>query len=77
MSAWHGHRELLLEIPCIQSLWHLTEAAEDSSHEHFLSGVSTEARILQSTDEGDQNVPSRSSHRNVCYYTHVPVGPTL
>lgn len=51
MYVCHGHRELLLEIPCILDLWQLIRAAEYTSCETLLSGVSTEAGVSQSTDE--------------------------
>lgn len=53
MFVYCCHRELLLKIPCIQGLWHLSLTAENHSHEKVLSGISTEPEVLQSTDESD------------------------
>jgi len=47
----HGHKDPLLEIPCILGLWQLTPGAEYISYANLLSGVGTEAGVSQSTDE--------------------------
>ena len=51
MYMCHGHKDLLLEIPCILGLWQLAQAAEYISYENLLSEVSTEAGVSQSADE--------------------------